>query len=283
MIRWRQWISRICAIRRAMTVVKSAHPAIVPPLFSGDRRNRPTEQGVAKEAANASNSGRQKRSVRVSTAVRPDSGGAIIGFRAHMSGLSLILQSVLGCILVVLALLSAQLGTLALVRAFAPARRVRRPDLADAPLPQVLVQLPVCDEGRLAVRVAAAAAQLDWPRDRLEIQLLDDGRAENHDALSQAVHAVVPENVNLQVLRRGVRTGFQGRQSGLRPQPFRCAVCGDFRCRFRSAAGFPAAHGASAGRRSRACLCAGALGTCQPRIKLAHRRAGLSARQPFRR
>lgn len=126
-----------------------------------------------------------------------------------MSGLSITLQSVLGCILVVLALLSAQLGTLALVRVFAPARRVRRPDLSDAQLPQVLVQLPVCDEGRLAVRVAAAAAQLDWPQGKLEIQLLDDGRAENHDALLEAVRAVVAENVNFHVLRRGARTGFK--------------------------------------------------------------------------
>jgi cellulose synthase/poly-beta-1,6-N-acetylglucosamine synthase-like glycosyltransferase len=81
--------------------------------------------------------------------------------------------------------------------------------LSDAALPRVLVQLPVCDEGRLAVRVSAAAAQLDWPRDKLEIQLLDDGRAENHDALAEAVRAVVPPDLSFQILHRGVRTGFK--------------------------------------------------------------------------
>lgn len=126
-----------------------------------------------------------------------------------MSGLSLILQSVLACILVVLALFSAQLAILALVRYFAAPRRVARPSLPDHVLPHILVQLPVCDEGRLAVRVAAAAARLDWPRNRLEIQVLDDGRPENHEALVEAVTAVVPEDVSLQVLRRGVRTGFK--------------------------------------------------------------------------
>lgn len=126
-----------------------------------------------------------------------------------MSGLSLILQSILGCILVFLALLSTQLASLALVRFFAPTRRPSMRELPDEALPRVLVQLPVCDEGRLAVRVAAAAVELDWPRDRLEIQLLDDGRAENHELLAETVHAVVPENVNLQILRRGARTGFK--------------------------------------------------------------------------
>ena len=126
-----------------------------------------------------------------------------------MSGLSLILQSVLACILVVLALLSAQLATLALVRYFSPARRVRMPRLPDDALPLVLVQLPVCDEGRLAVRVAAAAARMDWPRDRLEIQVLDDGRSENHETLAEAVHAVVPDDLDFKILRRGVRTGFK--------------------------------------------------------------------------
>ena len=48
-------------------------------------------------------------------------------------------------------------------------------ELSDAELPHVLVQLPVCNEGHLALRVAAAACALDWPRDRLTIQLLDDG------------------------------------------------------------------------------------------------------------
>jgi len=126
-----------------------------------------------------------------------------------MSGLSLVLQSVLGCILVVLALLSAQLGTLALVRAFAPARRIRSPKIPDDALPNVLVQLPVCDEGALALRVAEAAARLDWPRHCLEIQLLDDGRAENHETLAAAVRALISDDIRLQVLRRGVRTGFK--------------------------------------------------------------------------
>lgn len=126
-----------------------------------------------------------------------------------MSGLSLLLQSVLGCVLVLLALLSAQLCTLALIRTIVRPRQLAMATLAGSDFPHVLVQLPVCDEGRLAVRVASAAAALDWPTDKLTIQLLDDGRAENHEALAMAVRAVVPEDINLQILRRGVRDGFK--------------------------------------------------------------------------
>jgi cellulose synthase/poly-beta-1,6-N-acetylglucosamine synthase-like glycosyltransferase len=121
----------------------------------------------------------------------------------------LILQTVLAFVLVALAILSAQLGTLALVRYFVGARRVRVPLLPDEALPRVLVQLPVCDEGGLAVRVAAAAAGLDWPRDRLEIQLLDDGKLENHESLVAAVSSMLPPDLNFTILRRGERTGFK--------------------------------------------------------------------------
>jgi len=126
-----------------------------------------------------------------------------------MSGLSLILQAALACVLVLLALLSLQLLGLCLIRRFWPARLVRFCALPDEDLPHVLVQLPVCDEGKLALRVAQAAAELDWPRDRLEIQLLDDGRPGSHETLCNAVRNTIPEEVNLVILRRGERTGFK--------------------------------------------------------------------------
>ncbi|MGA7673493.1 MAG: glycosyltransferase family 2 protein [Rhizomicrobium sp.] len=126
-----------------------------------------------------------------------------------MSGLSLILQCGLAGVLLLLAMLSAQLVVLGYFRLFRPAVRVRLPLLPDEALPSVLVQLPVRDEGALALRVAAAAAQLDWPRDRLEIQLLDDGSAEHHENLKREVMDVVPQGVKFAILRRNERTGFK--------------------------------------------------------------------------
>src|SRR5262249_57936718 len=68
------------------------------------------------------------------------SGGATFGCswgseRYAMAGLSLILQGMLAGILVLLAVLSAQLTALALIRIFQPAPRVRCPRLPEEALP----------------------------------------------------------------------------------------------------------------------------------------------------
>lgn len=119
------------------------------------------------------------------------------------------LQFTLALVLVALAILSLQLAVLAILRMYRAPRHLRMPLIPDEALPHVLVQLPVCDEGSLAVRVAASAAQLDWPKDKLEIQLLDDGPAHKHEALIAAVRDVVPADVNLKIMRRGERAGFK--------------------------------------------------------------------------
>jgi cellulose synthase/poly-beta-1,6-N-acetylglucosamine synthase-like glycosyltransferase len=119
------------------------------------------------------------------------------------------LQFVLAGVLVLLALLSVQLAALGFVRHFRQQPLLRLPDLPDEALPDVLVQLPVCEEGALAVRVASAAARLDWPKEKLRIQVLDDGRENDHESLARAIRSVVADDVNLEILRRGNRRGFK--------------------------------------------------------------------------
>lgn len=126
-----------------------------------------------------------------------------------MSDLSLILQCGLAVVLLLLALLTAQLVMLAYFRLTRPSPYLRRPTLPDEALPHVLVQLPVRNEGALAVRVAAAAARLDWPLDKLHIQVLDDGNAENHEDLRRAVLATIPAGVQIDILKRNDRKGFK--------------------------------------------------------------------------
>src|SRR5215467_7882607 len=107
-----------------------------------------------------------------------------------MHGLSQFLQFVLCIILVCVCTLSVQLAALAWVRVFRKRRDLKLANLAEADLPHVLVQLPVCNEGPLALRVAASAARMDWPRDRLTIQILDDGDIEYHQTLAAEVRAL---------------------------------------------------------------------------------------------
>ena len=126
-----------------------------------------------------------------------------------MHGLSQFLQFALCIVLIAVCALSVQLAGLAWVRIFRKSPILKRAELDEAELPHVLVQLPVCDEGPLALRVAASAARMDWPRDRLTIQLLDDGDGSHHEQLAAAVRAVVPEGVNFHILQRGDRKGFK--------------------------------------------------------------------------
>src|SRR5476651_2385435 len=123
--------------------------------------------------------------------------------------LSLFLQFCLSCILVAVSTLSVQLAVLAWVRVFRKRPTLALAAMTQAELPPVLVQLPVCNEGALALRVAQAACHLDWPRDRLTIQLLDDGTEDNHAALAASLPQIIPPGVNLQLLRRGDRKGFK--------------------------------------------------------------------------
>ncbi|MFW5846006.1 MAG: glycosyltransferase [Planctomycetota bacterium] len=68
-----------------------------------------------------------------------------------------------------------------------------------AELPMVLVQLPVYNERDVVERLLQAVAALDWPRERLQIQLLDDS---DDDAAGIAA-AVVTQ------LRRQDRSGYK--------------------------------------------------------------------------
>lgn len=79
--------------------------------------------------------------------------------------------------------------------------------LADCPL--VAVQLPVFDERHVVARVIAAAAALDWPHDRLEIQVLDDSTDETTAIAAQACEALRAQGIAASVLHRDDRTGFK--------------------------------------------------------------------------
>jgi cellulose synthase/poly-beta-1,6-N-acetylglucosamine synthase-like glycosyltransferase len=85
----------------------------------------------------------------------------------------------------------------------------RAPDLARDCLPPVTVQIPVYNEVHVIERVIDAAAGLDYPRDRLEIQILDDSD-DATTALAEARAAAHRERgVQLEVLHRPDRKGFK--------------------------------------------------------------------------
>src|SRR5262245_26952131 len=77
------------------------------------------------------------------------------------------------------------------------------------PLPCVTVQLPIYNERYVVERLIRAVCDLDYPRDRLEIQVLDD----SDDGTSRIAARVIAEmrgrGHDIRHLRRASRTGFK--------------------------------------------------------------------------
>src|SRR5471030_360272 len=80
----------------------------------------------------------------------------------------------------------------------------------DSELPHVVVQVPSFNEGTVVRRGVEAAARLDWPRDRLHIQILDDSTDETAE-LARAVAAELRgKGFDVVALQRTDRSGFKG-------------------------------------------------------------------------
>ncbi|NNE70592.1 MAG: glycosyltransferase, partial [Rhodothermales bacterium] len=82
------------------------------------------------------------------------------------------------------------------------------PDLGDDP-PLVTIQIPLYNEALVADRVIAACARQDYPRDRMEIQVLDDSTDETVRVVADAVRFWRKQGVRMVHLRRTHRTGYK--------------------------------------------------------------------------
>ncbi|MEY3398924.1 MAG: hypothetical protein RL220_1518, partial [Bacteroidota bacterium] len=61
------------------------------------------------------------------------------------------------------------------------------PQLSDAELPVVTIQLPVYNELYVVERLIEAVCQFDYPKDKLEIQVLDDSTDESFEVAARKV------------------------------------------------------------------------------------------------
>lgn len=84
----------------------------------------------------------------------------------------------------------------------------RRPSRA-AQLPFVTVQIPIRNERYVVERVLDAVAKFSWPRDRLEVQVLDDSDDETRQIASQKVRWLREAGLDVTYLRRPDRLGHK--------------------------------------------------------------------------
>jgi cellulose synthase/poly-beta-1,6-N-acetylglucosamine synthase-like glycosyltransferase len=77
------------------------------------------------------------------------------------------------------------------------------------PLPIVTVQLPIYNEMYVAERLIDAVCKLDYPRDRLEIQVLDDSTDETSQIAELAVRRQAQRGLDIRYFHRTERRGYK--------------------------------------------------------------------------
>lgn len=85
----------------------------------------------------------------------------------------------------------------------------RQIDLPERELPAVTVQLPLFNEATVARRLIEATGSLDYPKDKLEIQVLDDSTDETIEIASTAVQSLQARGIDAVYLRRPNRHGYK--------------------------------------------------------------------------
>jgi cellulose synthase/poly-beta-1,6-N-acetylglucosamine synthase-like glycosyltransferase len=76
-------------------------------------------------------------------------------------------------------------------------------------LPHVTIQLPLYNEMYVADRLIDAVCRIDYPRDRLEIQVLDDSVDETRSIAELAVRRQADQGVDIKYFHRTNRIGFK--------------------------------------------------------------------------
>ena len=87
--------------------------------------------------------------------------------------------------------------------------RVPGPPPAVAEWPVVTVQLPIFNEMYVLDRLIDAVAELDYPKEKLEIQVLDDSTDETQEIAQLAVRRLSTHGFDIKYLHRTDRTGYK--------------------------------------------------------------------------
>ncbi len=90
--------------------------------------------------------------------------------------------------------------------------RYRKQIIPTPPLttwPKVVVQLPIFNEQHVVIRLLNSMAALDYPRDRLTVQLLDDSNDETTEIAAAHIARLQEDGLAIEHVRRADRSGFK--------------------------------------------------------------------------
>lgn len=88
-------------------------------------------------------------------------------------------------------------------------KKLVAPQMPESDLPFVTVQLPLYNEKYVAERLLRCAIQLQYPKDKLEIQVLDDSTDETSALITQVLNEIDPDHQLFHHIQRTDRTGFK--------------------------------------------------------------------------
>jgi len=89
------------------------------------------------------------------------------------------------------------------------APEIKSTTMNDSDLPFVTVQLPVYNELYVIERLLESVAKLDYPKEKLEIQLLDDSTDESFEIATKKVEELKGLGLNIYQVKRPERKGYK--------------------------------------------------------------------------
>src|SRR5438094_6294125 len=97
-------------------------------------------------------------------------------------------------------------------------KNVPKPVSTFPKLPRVTVQLPIFNELYVVQRLLKSVAALDYPRELLQIQVLDDSTDETREISTAVVEELQLAGFDIELIHRVIRTGFKAGalEAGLR-------------------------------------------------------------------
>jgi cellulose synthase/poly-beta-1,6-N-acetylglucosamine synthase-like glycosyltransferase len=88
-------------------------------------------------------------------------------------------------------------------------KRAKSIEVNISQLPMVTIQLPLYNEKYVSSRLIDAVCNMDYPKDRLEIQVLDDSEDESREAVLASVQKKRLKGFNIHHISRRDRSGFK--------------------------------------------------------------------------
>src|SRR5688572_29069718 len=76
-------------------------------------------------------------------------------------------------------------------------------------LPTITVQLPIFNEMYVVERLLRSVAELDYPREKLHVQVLDDSTDETSEIARRRVEELQEAGLDIEFIHRTDRTGFK--------------------------------------------------------------------------